>query len=101
MVSKTPLRMKNSPTKLAEPGIASSAIVTMMKSAASTGARFASPPISRMSSVPARSISTAMIRKTTATTSPWLNIWITDPSPPAALRLKMPIVMKPIWAIDE
>ena len=42
-----------------------------------------------------------MIRNTGATTRPWLTIWITAPSPPAPLRLKMPIVMKPIWAIDE
>ena len=47
--------MKNSPTKLAEPGIASIAIVTITKRIASTGARLAIPPISRMSSVPVRS----------------------------------------------
>ena len=51
--------------------------------------------------MPVRSTSSAMIRKTAATTSPWLTIWITAPSPPAALRLKIPIVMKPICAIDE
>ena len=59
------------------------------------------PPSRFRSSVPDRSQSRATIRKTPATTSPWLTIWSTDPSAPSARRLKIPRVMNPSWAIDE
>ena len=49
---KTPSRIRNSPTKFDEPGIARFASATIRNSAASTGARNAIPPMSRMSSEP-------------------------------------------------
>ena len=50
----TPSRIRNSPTKLAEPGIASVASETIRKIDASTGALNAIPPMSRTSSEPPR-----------------------------------------------
>ena len=70
-VWKSPSRIRNSPTKLAEPGIASVASATMRNSDPSTGPRNASPPMSRMScEPPARSDSTAMMKNSGATTRP-------------------------------
>ena len=93
--------MKNSPMKLDEPGIASVARVTIRNITASTGARSAMPPISRMSNVPLRSASTARIRISGATTSPWLTICSSAPSIPSGRRAKIPAVMKPSCATDE
>ena len=51
--SKAPNRIRISPTKFGEPGIASVASVTIRKSAASTGARKAMPPICASDGEPA------------------------------------------------
>jgi hypothetical protein len=68
--SKTPSRMRNSPTKLREPGIASVASATIEEQRASTGARNAMPPMSRMScDPPARAASSATMKNAGATTS--------------------------------
>ncbi len=75
--------------KLAEPGIARVARATIRNSAASTGARSAIPPISRMSSVPVRSTRIATMTKIGATTSPWLTICRIAPSAPSARRAKI------------
>ena len=93
--------MKNSPTKFAEPGIASGASVTTRNSVASTGARKAIPPISRMSSEPARSARTTKISISGTITRPWLTVCSSAPSAPSRRRAKMPSVMKPSWATDE
>ena len=53
---KTPSRIRNSPTKFAEPGIASVARATIRNSAANTGARNAIPPMWRMSRLPPGSL---------------------------------------------
>ena len=87
--------------KFAEPGIARVPSVTMRKSAASTGARIATPPIRVRSSVPARSQSRATMRKIAATTSPWFTICSTEPVAPSGRSEKIPIVMKPSCAIEE
>ena len=102
--SKTPNRIRNSPTKFAEPGIASVASVTIMNSVASTGARNAMPPMSRMSSdPPARAASSTMIRNSGATTSPWLTACSSAPCAPCAASssAKIPSVMNPSCATDE
>ena len=87
--------------KLADPGIARVARVTIRKSAARTGALIAIPPISRMSSVPERSAMIATITKSGATTRPWLTICRIAPSAPSARRAKIPAVMKPSCATEE
>ena len=79
LVLNAPNRIRNSPTKFAEPGIASVASATIRNSAASTGPRNASPPIFVMSSVPVRSASSTMMRNSGATTSPWLTAWSSAP----------------------
>jgi len=72
---KTPSRIRNSPTKFEEPGIASVAKATIRKIDASTGARKAMPPILRMSSEPpARWASREAMNSSGATTRPWLTI---------------------------
>ncbi len=48
----TPSRIRNSPMKFGDPGIASHANVTIRNSVASTGARNAIPPMSRSFSEP-------------------------------------------------
>ena len=103
LVWNSPSRIRNSPTKFADPGIASVASATIRNSAASTGARNASPPIFVMSSVPDRSASSTMIRNSGATTSPWLTICSSAPCAPrpSGSRAKIPSTMKPSWAIDE
>src|SRR3954464_2861281 len=96
--------MKNSPTKFEEPGIASVASAEIRNSAASTGARNAMPPISRMSSeLCARSASSATMKNSGATTRPWLTIWSTAPCPPRLTlsSAKIPSAMKPRRAIEE
>ena len=99
---KTPSRMKNSPTKFDEPGIASFASATIRNIVASTGARKASPPMSRRSSEPpARAASSQTMKNAGATTRPWLTACRTAPCAPCALSAKMPSVMKPSWATDE
>ena len=87
--------------KLADPGIARVARVTIRKSAASTGARSAIPPIWRRSSVPVRSTRIATMMKIGATTRPWLTICRIAPSEPSARRAKIPAVMKPSCATEE
>ena len=42
-----------------------------------------------------------MMKKSGATTSPWLTIWRTAPCAPSSRSAKIPSVMKPSWAIDE
>jgi hypothetical protein len=99
---KSPSRIRNSPAKLAEPGIASVARATIRNSDESTGARNATPPISRMSSEPVRSVSSMMMKNSAATTSPWLSICSSAPCAPAASpSAKIPSVMKPSCATDE
>ena len=94
--------MRISPTKLGEPGMASVASATTRKSAASTGARNAMPPISaERGRAPARAVSTAMMKKSAATTRPWLTICISAPWAPSSLKEKMPSTMNPSWAIEE
>ncbi len=91
----TPSRMLNSPMKLAEPGIASVASVTIKNSAASTGARNAIPPMSLSSSEPpARAASAATMKNSGAVTSPWLSIWNSAPWAPVGCSEKIPSVMK-------
>ena len=88
--------------KFADPGSASVASATIRNTAASTGARTASPPILRRSSVPpARAASSAMMKNSGTTTSPWLTICSTAPCAPASVSEKIPSVMKPSCAIDE
>ena len=88
---KTPSRIRNSPTKFDEPGIASVASETIRNSDASTGARNAIPPISRMSSEPpARWASRAMMNRIGATTSPWLTICSSAPGRPAGSARRCP-----------
>ncbi len=100
--SKTPSRIRNSPTKFAEPGIASVANVTIRNSDASTGARVAMPPMSRMSSEPsARAASSATMKNAGATTRPWLKACSSAPWAPWPLSAKIPSRMKPSCAIDE
>ena len=99
---KTPSRIRNSPTKLAEPGIASVANATIRKSVASTGARKARPPRSRRSSEPpARAASRAMMKNSGATTRPWLTICSSAPWAPWGFSAKIPSVMKPSCATEE
>ncbi len=99
---KTPSRIKNSPTKFDEPGIASVASDTIRKMLASTGARNAMPPMSRTSSEPpARRPSTAAMNSAGATTSPWLNICSSAPCAPCGFSAKIPSRMKPSCATDE
>ena len=99
----TPSRIRNSPTKFADPGMASVASATIRNSVVSTGARMAMPPMSRMSSEPpARSASSRMMKNSGATTRPWLTICSSAPWAPASCpRAKIPSVMKPSWAIEE
>jgi hypothetical protein len=100
--SKAPNRIRISPTKFAEPGIARVAKVTIRNSAASTGALKATPPSSASDSLPfARAAITPMIRNSGTTTSPWLTICITAPCAPLGSKAKMPSTMKPSWAIEE
>ena len=99
---KTPSRMRNSPTKFEDPGIARLASATIRNSVASTGARKAMPPISRMSSEPpARAASRATMKKAGATTRPWLKACSSAPWAPVSCREKIPSVMKPSCATDE
>ena len=93
--------MKNSPTKLADAGIARVAMVTIRKITASTGAFFASPPIGPTSSDPVRSAIIATIRKAGTTTRPWLTICRTAPFDPDSLSAKIPARMNPSWATEE
>ena len=84
--------------------MASVASVAIRNSPASTGARNAIPPMSRMSSEPAaRSASSATTKNIGATTRPWLIACISAPWAPAAAlsAAKTPSVMKPSWAIEE
>ena len=98
----TPSRIRNSPTKLGEPGIARVASATMTNSDASTGARNAIPPMSRMSSEPpARAASRPTMKNSGATTMPWLTICRTAPCADCGASAKIPNVMKPSWATDE
>ena len=92
----------NSPTKFEEPGMARVARATIRNSAASTGARKASPPISRMSSEPPhRAASAATMKNRGAVTRPWLSIWSSAPWPPWGRSEKIPSVMNPSWATEE
>ena len=87
---------------VALPGIARVASETIRNSVASTGARNAIPPMSRMSSDPARSVRSAMMKNSGATTSPCWTIWSSAPCAPAASpSAKTPSVMKPSCATDE
>ena len=99
---KTPSRIRNSPTKFDEPGMARLASATIRNRVASTGARKAMPPMSRMSSEPpARAASRARMKNAGATTSPWLNACSSAPWAPVSCSEKIPSVMKPSWATDE
>ena len=60
------------------------------------------PPMSRMSSEPpARAASSATMKNSGATTSPWLTICSSAPCAPSGRSEKIPSVMKPSWATDE
>ena len=103
-VEKVPKRIRSSPMKLDEPGMASVASATIRNSPASTGARNAIPPIRDSDSDPrARAESAAMIRKSGPTTSPWLTIWSSAPWAPFPCRssAKIPSRMNPSWATEE
>ena len=101
-VWKTPSRIRNSPTKFDEPGIASVANVMIRKNVASTGARVAMPPMSRMSSEPSeRAASSATTKNAGATTRPWLKACRIAPWAPCEFSAKIPSTMKPSWATDE
>ena len=85
-----------------EPGIDRLAKATIRKSVASTGARNAMPPMSRMSSEPpARMANRATMKNAGATTSPWLTACNSPPCAPVSCSEKMPSVMKPSCATDE
>ena len=91
----------NSPMKFDDPGIARTPKVTMSASAASTGARSARPPISRRSSEPTRSASSATTKNAGTTTSPWLTAWRIAPCVDVSRSAKIPSTMNPSWATDE
>ena len=98
----TPSRIRNSPMKFDEPGIASVASATIRNSAASTGARNAIPPMSRsISEPPARAASAATMKNSGAVTSPWLTICSSAPCAPWGCSEKIPSVMKPSCATLE
>ena len=96
--------MSSSPTKFDDPGMASVASATIRNSAASTGARIAIPPMRASDSdPPERRASAPMIRKSGATTNPWLTICSTAPCAPLPSRssAKIPSRMKPSCATEE
>ena len=75
-----PSRIRNSPTKFDEPGIASVASVTIRNRVASTGARNAIPPMSAsFSEPPARAAAAATMKNSGAVTSAWLTICSSAP----------------------
>ncbi len=98
-----PSRIRNSPTKFGEPGIASHANATIKNSVASSGARNAIPPMSRNDSDPpaVRAASAATMKNAGAVTRPWLTIWMIAPCAPWGRSEKIPSVMKPSWATLE
>jgi hypothetical protein len=99
---KTPSRIRNSPTKFAEPGIASVASATMRNSRASTGARKARPPMSRMSCDPAaRAASRPTMKNAGTVTTPWLTDWRIAPCAPSCSSENTPSTMNPSCATDE
>ncbi len=76
-----PKRIRTSPTKLGEPGIASVAKPMIRNTAASIGVRNAIPPIRESDSLPSfvRCERTATIMNSAPATSPWVTICITAP----------------------
>ncbi len=95
---KTPVRMRNSPAKELEPGMARDAIATIRKTPVRRGAPAARPPMSSMRSSGSARLMTATMAKAAATTMPWLTIWSTAPWEACTSMTMTPRRMKPRWA---
>jgi hypothetical protein len=97
----TPVRIRNSPAKVTEPGTASATIPSVISAVASAGRPFAIPPSRTSSPVVVRRSTVAASRNIPPETSAWATDCRIAPAIPASLAAKRPMVMSPICASEE
>jgi hypothetical protein len=94
-LSKTPVRMRNSPAKAVEPGTASAMMPVIMSTVARTGRPRAMPPNRSKLPVPVRASTRPASRKRVRDSSPWFTIWSRAPFQPAMFVANTPKMMSP------
>jgi hypothetical protein len=95
-----PISTRNSLTKGAVPGSASEARPAKKRTPASTGTSLPAPPKSLTSAEPRRATNMPTTRNSRPVARPWLTMYSTAPVPAWVVKAKMPMPMKPKWAID-
>ena len=97
-LTKTPLRIRNSPANAVDPGTASAITPVTISTVASAGRPRAMPPTRSSEPVPVRSSTMPAIMNSVAESRPWLTICSSAPFQPETLVANTPSTINPSWA---